>query len=293
MRKCLFLILTVLWVFPSAVQAQGSLNLETLNVRLLSEYDQRSMLVIVDFAVTTDTVLPTQVNLRVPNNGNITAVAYLSEDQLLNAEFAGPETDGAWQVITIFIKEHATYHLEYYEPLQRDGTERYFQYLWTGEYAVNNFRIEIQVPEDSTAVKSRPMLPFAPSEQFLSSRATANDLEAGETYQINLQYSRTSDETVFPSSSQVTTSETIAQNTAGRITLDSLPYILGGVGLLLILGAGYYFLQSKSVPVPKPRKRQAGRKDVENANIYCHECGTRAHAEDRFCRVCGTKLRTG
>jgi hypothetical protein len=293
MRKGLLLVLAALLVLPATVRAQDSINLETLNVRLLSEYDEPSMLVIVDFAVPSDTVLPTKVELRVPDSANITAVAYLSEDQLLNAEFAGPETDGTWQVITIFIKEYSTYHLEYYEPIPRDGTKRYFQYLWSGDYAVNNFRLEIQVPEDSTAVKSRPMLPFAPSGQFLSSRVTANDLKAGEIYQVNLQYSRTNDETVLSSSSQVTTAEPITQNTAGRITLDSLPYILGGVGLLLILGAGYYFLQSKSVPVPKPRKRQPGRKDVESANIYCHECGTRAHAEDRFCRVCGTKLRIG
>jgi hypothetical protein len=293
MRKGLLLVLAALLVLPATVRAQDSINLETLNVRLLSEYDEPSMLVIVDFAVPSDTVLPAKVELRVPDSANITAVAYLSEDQLLNAEFAGPETDGTWQVITIFIKEYSTYHLEYYEPIPRDGTKRYFQYLWSGDYAVNNFRLEIQVPEDSTAVKSRPMLPFAPSGQFLSSRVTANDLKAGEIYQVNLQYSRTSDETVLSSSSQVTTAEPITQNTAGRITLDSLPYILGGVGLLLILGAGYYFLQSKSVPVPKPRKRQPGRKDVESANIYCHECGTRAHAEDRFCRVCGTKLRIG
>jgi|SRR6185503_1833793 hypothetical protein len=293
MRKCLLLVLAALLVLPATVWAQDSIKLETLNVRLLSEYDEPSMLVIVDFAVPSDTVLPTKVDLRVPDSANITAVAFLSEDQLRNAEFAGPEMDGSWQIITIFIKEYSTYHLEYYEPIPRDGTKRYFQYLWSGNYAVNNFRIEIQVPEDSTAVKSRPMLPFAPSGQFLSSRVTANDLEAGEIYQVNLQYSRTSDETVLPSASQVTAAESITQNTAGRITLDSLPYILGGVGLLLILGAGYYFLQSKSVPVPKPRKRQPGRKDVESANIYCHECGTRAHAEDRFCRVCGTKLRTG
>src|SRR5687767_14594892 len=94
MRKGLLLVLAALLVLPATVRAQGSINLETLNVRLLSEYDEPSMLVIVDFAVPSDTVLPTKVELRVPDSANITAVAYLSEDQLLNAEFAGPETDG-------------------------------------------------------------------------------------------------------------------------------------------------------------------------------------------------------
>lgn len=293
MRKWFFLAVAVLLILPGPVQGQSSITLESLNVHLLSEYDQPSMLVIIDFAVATDTPLPTQVDVHLPNSGNITAVAYLSGNQLLNAEFAGPETDGTWQVVTIFIKEYSTYHLEYYEPLSREGTERSFKYQWSGEYAVNNFRIDIQVPQDSTAVKSRPMLPFAPSEQFLSSRGSLEDLAAGETYQVDLQYTRTTDEIVLPASSrQVTASEPITQNTAGRITLDSLPYILGGVGLLLILGAGYYFLQTTSVQTFKPRKRQPPKKDEESANVYCHECGTRAHAEDHFCRVCGTKLRT-
>ena len=294
MRKCFFLLVAILLVLPARVQAQENLTLETLNVRLWSEYDQPSMLVIVDFAVTTDTPLPTKVDLRVPQRGNITAVAYLNANELYNAEFTGPKGEGDWQDISILIEEYSTYRVEYYEPLDRTGTERSFKYLWSGEYAVNNFRIEIQVPEDSKAVKSRPMLPFAPSEQFLSSRGSLDNLAVGETYQIDLQYSRTSDETVLPpSTAQVTAAEDVTQNTAGRITLDSLPYILGGVGLLLILGAGYYFLQSRSVPAPKPRKRQNGKREVESANVYCHECGTRAHADDRFCRVCGTKLRTG
>jgi hypothetical protein len=293
MRKWLFLFVAILLVLPAPVQAQSGLTLETLNVRLWSEYDQPSMLVIVDFAVATDTPLPTKVDLRVPQSGNITAVAYLNENQLVNAEFAGPETTGTWQVVTVFVKEYSTYRLEYYQPLSGDGTERSFHYQWNGEYAANDFRIEIKVPEDSTGVKSKPVLPFAPSDQFLSSGASLNNLEAGETYQIDLQYSRTSDETVLPSSRQVTASEPITQNTAGRVTLDSLPYILGGVGLLLILGAGYYFLQTTSVQTFKPRKKQSRKREDESTNIYCHECGARAHADDRFCRVCGTKLRGG
>jgi hypothetical protein len=293
MRKWLALVLTVFLVLPAPAQAEGGTTLETFNVRLLSEYDRPSMLVLLDFAVATDTPLPTKIDIRVPKEGNITAVAYVSGNQYLNTEFAGPEVDGAWQVVTFFVKEYSTYHLEYYQPLPRDGTERTFKYQWIGDYAVKNFRIDIQVPEDSTGVKSRPMLPFAPSEQFLSSRASRNNLAAGETYQVDLKYSRPGDATVLPSTSlQVTASDPISQNTAGRITLDSLPYILGGVGLLLILGAGYYFLQSRSVHVPKPRKRKTVENDDESENIYCHECGTRAHTEDHFCRACGAKLRT-
>ena len=94
-------------------------------------------------------------------------------------------------------------------------------------------------------------------------------------------------------STQVTAAEPITQNTAGRVTLERLPYILGSVGLLLILGAGYYFWQIQSAEISKPRKRNRNQEEAEVGSIHCHECGTRAYADDRFCRVCGTKLRTG
>lgn len=294
MHKWLVLVLVVLLVTPFQAQTQSAVSLETLTVRLWPEYDQPSMLVIYDFEVTADTPLPATVDVRIPNDGNITAVAFQDGNQLLNAEFAGPTADGNWQAITFFIKEYTTYHLEYYQPIARNGSGRSFKYKWTGTQAIKSFRVEIQLPEDSTAVKSNPMLPFAPSQSFLSGSASANNLEAGETYQLDLHYSRTSDEAVLPSSSQqVTTSESITQNTAGRVTLDSLPYILAGVGLLLIIGAGYYFWQARSLPTAKPRRRQPGKRGDETTSIYCHECGARAHTEDRFCRVCGTKLRIG
>jgi hypothetical protein len=39
-------------------------------------------------------------------------------------------------------------------------------------------------------------------------------------------------------------------------------------------------------------RRAAGRGgDNESVELYCHECGTRAQTGDRFCRVCGSKLR--
>jgi hypothetical protein len=285
--------LTVLLLAVAPVQAQGAIALETVTVRLWSEYDQPSMLVIYDFTVTADTTLPANVGIRIPKDGNITAVAYQDGNQLLNAEFAGPEEEGNWQVINFFVKEYTTYHLEYYQPLVRGGTNRTFNYQWTGEYAVNNFRLEIQLPKDSTAVKSNPMLPFAPGDSTINGSASANSLQAGETYPLELRYTRASDEIAGAPSSPQVTAEPITPNTSGRVTLDNLPYILAGVGLLLIVGASYYFWQARSVPVTKSRRRSSVQKRDEVTSIYCHECGARAHAEDRFCRVCGNKLRTG
>jgi hypothetical protein len=291
MRTWFVLFFLFALVFPSSAQAQNAVTLESLNVRLWSEYDQPSMLVIYDFEVTADTALPARVDIRIPKDANLTAVALLDRE-LKNAEFAGPVEDGNWQVITYFIETRTTYHLEYYQPIRRDANDRSFKYQWTGEYAVNNLRVEIQVPADSTRVKATPMLPFVPKQAFLSGAASVSNLEAGETYEMELRYSRTSEETVLPDTSpQVTASEPITQNTTGRVTLENLPYILGGIGVLLIVSAIYYFWQSNSLREARPRKRIHGTRD-DNTQIYCQECGTRALNDDRFCRACGNKLRT-
>jgi len=291
MRKWTILLLALFLTIPLSVRAQGTVKLDSLKVMLWSEHDQPSMLVIYDFSVTQDTSIPATVDIRIPKDGNIIAVAYEDGGDLLNADFKGPVENGDWQVVTIFIKTQTTYHVEYYQPLTRNGDLRTFNYRWTGEYAVKNFNIEIQIPVDSTGVKTTPTIPLVQDQPVLSGGAMMSELEAGQTYQVQLQYSRTSDATVVDtSSSQVQPSEPLGTNTEGRVTLDKLPYVLGGVGAVLIISALFYSLRANSFHLPKARKRR--RHAVEEAQTYCHECGARAQAGDRFCRTCGSKLRT-
>ena len=154
MRKWFTLLFILFLVSPSSVQAQNAITFDSLNVRLLAEYDQPSMLVIYDFEPTADTTLPASVNIRIPKDANITAVASQESTGLQNTEFTGPVDDGNWQTITIFIKTLTTYHVEYYEPINREGNNRSFTYTWTGDYPINSFRVDIQLPSDSTSVKA-------------------------------------------------------------------------------------------------------------------------------------------
>ena len=290
MRKWLILFLALFLTIPLQVQAQGTVTLDSLKVRLWSEHDQPSMLVIYDFNVTSDTLTPTTVDIRIPKDGNITAVAFEENGELLNADFKGPVDDGGWQVITFFIQSQTTYHLEYYQPLTYEDDLRKFNYRWAGEYPVKDFSIEIQVPADTTGIKTNPAIPFVQDQPFLTGGAMKEGLEAGQTYQVQLQYSRTSDEIVAPPSSQVEPSEPLDTTTEGRVTLDKLPYLLGGIGAVLIISALYYSWRVNSFHLPKLRKRHPHAVE-QNAQTYCHECGARAQAGDRFCRTCGSKLR--
>jgi hypothetical protein len=205
-----------------------------------------------------------------------------------------PVEDANWQVITIFLTERTIYRVEYYQPLERNGDKRSFIFQWTGDHPVANFDIEVQVPNDSTGVKTTPAIPLVQEQIFLSGGAMLSTMDEGDGYQLQLEYSRTSDEPSVapPSGQQVQPLVPVDANTDGRVTLDNLPYVLGGFGAILIAAALFYFLRSNSSQKPrKPRQRHAASQST-TSQIHCHECGTRAHEGDRFCRICGSKLRT-
>jgi len=206
MRKLLMLLITLILLIPTSVLAQDSAALKSLNVRLWSEYDQPSMLVILNFELTDDTTVPTTLDFRVPSEANITAVAYDNAGELLIANYQiTPTDDGNWQTIKLIASERTNYHIEYYQPLDRSGNKRSFTYQWTGDYPVSELDIEVQVPQDSTEVKANPAIPFMQSQPFLNGGAKISNLKEGQIYRLNLEYSRTSEAPVVtpPPSSDV------------------------------------------------------------------------------------------
>lgn len=293
MRKWFILLIAFILLVPTPVRAQDSTTLKSLKVELWSEYDQPSMLVIHEFEVTDATPVPITLDLPVPDGANITAVAYESGGQLLLANYQNkPVKDGAGQAITLFITERTKYRVEYYLPLERSGNKRTFAYQWTGAYAVDDFNVAVRVPQDSIDVKASPVIPFIQDEPFLSGGAKVSGLQQGQTYKLKLEYSRTSEASVATqASSQVEPVAPVDENTDGRSTLNNLPLLLGGFGAALILIALVLFLRGQSsTRTIKHRKRSIQAHESET-QVYCHECGARAHEHDRFCRTCGSKLR--
>jgi hypothetical protein len=294
MRKWLsILILGMLLVFPSLASAQSEITLGSVNVQLWPEYDQPSMLVIFDFAVSKNTALPAQVTFRLPKDANVIAVAFEDNGTLVNANSAPTTQKGEWQILTIAVDAVTTYHFEYYEPIRFNGRARQFSYLWPADYAVEAFNIKAQEPMDTVSLTSEPVLEKTQENgaNFYSLKPV--NLAAGEQFTLNLQYEKSSDALTVPASPVQTAP--IDEPTSGRIPLNSyLPYILVGVGAVLIVGGLLYYFLSGRERGQKPRRRNRAPSDSESNTTsvaHCHQCGTRAKPSDRFCRVCGTRLR--
>ena len=300
MRK--WLVLVCLFghlMLPSSAAAAGGPKLDSLNIELWSEYDQPSMLVINEFVVSQGTPLPASVTLRFPREGNLVNVAEKKEDgKLYNKAFSAPTEQGDWQTVTINVNSYQPHRIEYYQPLTRDGNKREFKYKWFGDYYVKQLDVTILIPADSTDLVTSPALQSTSTSKdglLILGTVTKNEMKVMNSFQFDLQYQRTSTTLAdSEAANQVEPSEPIGKNTPGRVSITNLPWIIGGFGLALIIIALFSYwrsTQSSEEKTPRRRRRQTEAEAVDEGQAYCHECGTRAHPGDRFCRTCGSRLR--
>lgn len=295
MRK-FFLIVVVglLMVFPALASAQGSVTLSSVNVQLWPEYDQPSMLVLVDFELPATTLFPVKLTFHIPADANLVAVAsYSKEGSLINAMYEGPTKSGSLQAFTVTLNDPQA-RFEYYQPITFNGHERAYSYLWNGDYAIDAFGIRVLEPADTTALTTTPKLGPAVVESGLTyHESSAVKLKNGEEFKLELKYTKTTDALVS-SPQGVQPAAPVDENTPGRVSLNkSLPYIIGGVGIVMIVGGLVYYWQSGRSSTKKPRRRVRAPQENEEdgGEAYCPQCGTRAKSNDRFCRVCGARIR--
>jgi hypothetical protein len=296
MRRSILPLLTLmLLALAEPAAAQSAVTLESIHVQLWPEYDQPSMLVIYDFKLPPDAKLPSSVSIAFPASANLIAVASQASDgSLLNTDYVGPTTSGEWKTITVHVQTAAVYHLEYYQPLNRTGQDREFTYFWLGDYPVGDFSLSVRKPVDTTSITTDPPM----QAQQASDGATylSNDFGAlaqGRGLSVEVKYARTSD-SLSASQQDLQPSQPIDSNTAGRVMLSNyLPYVAGALGVVLIVGGIIFYWQSNRAGDRGREKRHKPAEDPDRHAdaIYCHQCGTRAQDGDRFCRVCGTRLR--
>ncbi|MCK6585135.1 MAG: zinc ribbon domain-containing protein [Anaerolineales bacterium] len=295
MRKLIpVLLMGALVALPISASAQGEAALSVVNVQFWPEYDQPSMLVIVDFQPAAETSLPLTLNFRIPADANLIAVASdAGSGRFMDFPFAGPAAEGEYQTFSMLIEQNLPYRFEYYQPLSFNGDERLFSYLWDNGYAVESFQYFLLEPLDATRVELDPGNASVITSQGLNYYEGAPiQLTSDEQFVLTVKYQKTTD-TLVSQAQSVQIAEPVNENTPGRMSLaNSLPYIIGGLGVIMILGGLMYYFQWGRSSRSKPRRRHSQTEAGEDSTgVYCPQCGTRAKSNDRFCRTCGTRLR--
>jgi zinc-ribbon domain len=299
MRRWLtVLIFFGILIHPYPVQtADKAIKISSLRVELWPEFDKPSMLVINYITLSPDTALPATLIFHLPATAEgPSALAVGQTLDTVSDHGIDYSVQPQGNVLNLTIKAKGpAIQLEYYDSIQKDDKARKYFYQGITDYNVNSFKLTVQQPIGAKSFQTVPAL---------ASSETRNDnlkyysgdfgaLTAGTSFSLSLSYEKASD-TLSVSSLQVQPSQPIGPDTPGSAMYmfrNDLPYILGGLGLLLIAGGMFYFWQSGGRK-NKSRQRLLLRTEAEgNSEVYCHQCGTRAQKGDRFCRVCGTKLR--
>jgi hypothetical protein len=295
MRKLLILLVGMFLAFPISASAQSGATLSSVTVQLWPEYDQPSMLVIVDFQVATVSALPVTLDFRIPLDAELIAVAAdAGGGQFLNVPYEEPTVAGEFQVFNMVIEDNQPHRFEYYQPMVFNDNERVFTFLWDNEYAVESFQYLFLEPLDVTRVSLDPNYTAQESFNGLTYYDGAPvKLDAGEQYTLNISYEKTSD-TLVSQAQTVQIAEPVNEDTPGRVSLtNSLPYIIGGLGVIMIVGGlMYYFQWGRNAGKNKQRRRPShASEESGSTSVYCPQCGARAKSSDRFCRTCGARLR--
>lgn len=303
MYKKLVILLTLLlvWFVPFGSSAQTQPSLASLTVDLWPEFDKPSMLVMYQFTLSPQVKLPAEIRMRIPAGVGVPhAVANCQPD---GSCFDAPyeqQPAGDWSEL-VFQATLPDLRVEYYDPaLSKDGSKRHYEYTWPGDFAVENFKINVQQPAGAENMLVKPgTFSITTEDGFTYHSLDAGPVPAGQIIKIIIDYEKMTDK-LSSSSMPVQPSEPLSSETAGRTSLTSaLPFALGFVGLALIIGGGvWYWRSGRQKPRPartrRTRRRTTSAPDtggVVEGNVYCHQCGKRAAPGDRFCRTCGTQLR--
>lgn len=297
-------LLTILLLFlPFSGFAQQTPRLSSLKISLWPEYDHPDMLVIYTFTLSENTQLPANLTLRIPAAaGEPHAVAVgPALGQVGDTPYSRQDL-GEWADIS-FIATMPAVQFEYYDPaLLKEGEFRNYVYNWPGDYAVDSMTIEVQTPMNASNMRLTPNLGdgVLGSEGLVYFISQLGSLNAGQTFQISLDYQKDND-ILTAQRLSVQPSQPISQATSGRLSLGGpLPWMLGLLGLALIIGGGVWYWQSGQRTPLEPKRKTRGRsvsksepKPAVGGDIYCSQCGKRASSNNRFCRSCGTKIHLG
>ncbi len=308
MRKLyLELILLFSLLIAAPARAQNIPKFSSMEVDLWPEYDRPGVLVIYRITLSSDTTLPAELTIPIPSSaGEPSAVAAKQVDgTLINMAYTR-QVVGQWSEIK-FTAALPDIQIEYYDAnLIKEGQARHFAYNWPGGFAVAALSIQVQQPFGSSGMRISPNLGPGKAENDGLTYYTSQigSLSSTQSFKIAIDYQKSND-TLSAENLQVQPSKPLTDDTPGRIQLfsgtNTILTVIGLVliGIVLMAGGGYWYWQfgrGKEAPIMQQRRLRDSREDVptedvESEVIYCHQCGNRAGSGDRYCRVCGVRLR--
>lgn len=304
-------LLLVSFLAPRAL-AQTEPDLVGVVVQLWPDYDRPSMLVIEQGTLSPATPLPATVRLSLPPGADILAVARPVAGSMpaLDIDYT-VEGDEVTMNLT-----QPLFLLEYYVPLATDGDERSYEYVWQEDVSVSQLSAAVQQPAaaDTFSVAPEPVNVSTDSRGLSVHSLASQAVPAGEPFTVSVSYTSPTGALSAPPLNEPAVSEatTAAPPSGGLFDSFNPLWLLGIFGVAALVGLAFYFGRQQAAAT-RPRKPAPNRPARPPANRaatpppantppttppaataarYCHQCGAPLVAGDRFCRSCGTAVKT-
>lgn len=251
--------------------AQGEPRLASLRVGLWPEYDQPSLLVIYWGELAPETAYPATVQLRMPARivaPHVVAAQASLEGGVVEASYDAV-VEGDWRIIT-FETNGPLFQFEYYDALEKDGVNRSVEYVWPGDYAIDDASVEFQQPPGAENFTSSPSLGdsrISGQDGLIYMGSQFGAVEAGQTFTVSADYTRAQDDlTVTLLSSTQPQAQTSTPAITAPVTQSS-----GGVDtvLLVVVAVVFFLLGAAAMRVainlqqlnrePEPTKKRRKR----------------------------------
>lgn len=297
-RWSVILLFVLLFTMAGSAQAQAAVEFETMMAMLWPEYDRPAMLVIYRIALSADTKLPAQIDLRIPKAAGEPYNVAVEEDdgQLYTLNYTSAE-DGDWLVLSI-TTPNPKIQVEYYDPgLIKTDDRRDYEFRWAGDVLIKNLTVQVQQPKTASDLQVAPDMGTWDTgpDGLQYYTEDVGSVPAGTPLSLKLNYIKSDDTLSVPDQASLEPSQPIGPSTSQLRIQEALPYIIGGIGLALIIGGGLWFWlisRKRQTEPSRARHNSSARSNTaEEGEIYCHQCGKRASKDDVFCRTCGTRLR--
>jgi len=288
--------------------AQSSTTFDSLDIALWPEFDKQAMLVIYRANLPADAQFPVSVSLPIPAGVQPNAVAQGDADgRLVDVDYRLEQESGR-AMVNLQVTSQLVW-LEFYQDLQLNGPKRSFDFQWPGGLAIPSLSIEVQDPPGITDLTlSPPSTQEVVGEYGLTyKQLSLGSVGVSDQRTIQVSYTKVG-EGLTVDSLQQTPLPSSTEPIAGSAPEPSQIVTWVAVGLVVILVvviSTLYFRVWRTPPKERsPRRRHRSRsrspeppvsspekKLADSGPFFCHECGTQAGPQDKFCRSCGTRLR--
>lgn len=290
-------------VAPGPSSSASPPAIAVLSVDIWPEHDDPRLLVIYRGTLAAGVSFPQTLTFTIPQTGQVSAVAYRTDDgQLLSVQHQYRQ-EGDRLTVTFTIPARG-FQFEYYVDAITGLPQRSFAVDLVFPLAVENLKVSVEQPVRSSAFTLTPPAggTTAGAVGFTNHLYDVGRLPAGKVWQMRATY-RKDDRN--PSVARIV--PTLASDAAAQPAAGTLPWRwrIGGAAALVLGGVAVLGYRRRWWMFEKPRAATARsrvrhraknsttrgvKSQASSDRIHCTNCGARARPRDRFCSRCGQPL---